>query len=72
MAASWRVTGDQGGQFKWSPAGNPVEGHNIEFVTGNNNAGTVFVPDQHYNPASVKVLIQAEANTVDEIAALHS
>lgn len=70
MATSWRVTGDQPGQFDFDGAGTPIEGHRVSFVTGAGSSGYVFVPEAHYNPASVRALIAAKAATADEIASL--
>jgi hypothetical protein len=72
MAVTWQVTGDTPGQYDMDAAGNPVTGHVIAFTTGAGNRGTVFVPDQHYNAASVKALVAAQAAIVDEISSLKS
>jgi hypothetical protein len=39
-------------------------------MTGAGNRGSVFVPNDHYNPAAVKVLIHAQAVTADSVALL--
>ena len=70
MAASWRITGDRPDQV-WFVAGQDVTGHMITFITGNGHPGSVMVPDEQYFAARVKAIIQAKANTVDEVNALH-
>jgi hypothetical protein len=72
MATSWRVTADLPGQFDFDAAGNPIAGHQVSFVTGTGATGTVFVPEAHYSPASVRALINAKAATADQIASLTS
>lgn len=72
MAVSWDVTADLPGQFDFDAAGNPIDGHRISFVTGKGAKGTVFVPEAHYNAASVRAMIQAKAAVADEIATLSS
>lgn len=70
MATSWHVTADLPGQFDFDAAGNPIDGHRISFVTGTGATGTVFVPEAHYNAASVRTMINAKAATADQIASL--
>lgn len=70
MAATWRVTGDNPDQV-WFVAGQSVTGHLITFVTGAGNEGTVQVPDSDYVTARARPIIQAKANVVDEINAMH-
>lgn len=70
--ATWRVTGDQPDQYQFDAPGNPVLGHVISFTTGENNKGSVFVPNDHYNAAHVKTLIAAQAQVADEVASLSS
>ena len=70
MAASWRVTGDRPDQV-WFVGSQDVTGHTITFTTGNGHQGSVQVPDDQYTPARVRAIIQAKANVVDEVNALH-
>lgn len=70
MAASWTVTGDVPDQFSTTGSATPVLGHVISFQTGNGNAGSVFIPDNHYNPAAVRAAVQAKADLTDQINAL--
>lgn len=72
MSSTWRVTGDTPDQYSFDNPGNPVLGHTIAFVTGNNNRGSVFVANDHYNADNVRVLVAAQAEIVDEVAGLSS
>lgn len=72
MSASWTVTGDLPDQYSSTPGQLPVLGHAISFVTANGHRGTVFVPEDKYNEATVRAVIQAKADTVDTINALTS
>lgn len=70
MAVSWQVTGDTPDQYDFNSAGNPVIGHQITFLTGDGNRGSVFVPQDHYNARYVRTVVHAEAAKVDEINAM--
>lgn len=70
MATTWTVTGDTPDQFEYAGGRDPVPGHYITFSTGEGNRGSVFVPDDHYNTASVRKIVAAKARVVDEIAIL--
>lgn len=70
MAATWTVTGQASDQFEVDGAGNPVSGYRVSFLTGAGNRGSVFVPEDHYSPATVRTLIQARANLMDEVGTL--
>lgn len=72
MAATWSVTGDTADQISFELGPNPVTGHLISFLTGAGHRGSVFVPNEHYNPAAVRRLVQAQANLADEIGSLTS
>lgn len=72
MAVTWQVTGDTPDQYQFDAAGNPTVGHVVAFLTGNGGRGTVFVPEDHYNPDTVRTLIAAKAATVDQIGSLTS
>lgn len=47
-----------------------MQGHRIGFLTGEGNKGSVFVDDNHYTPAKVRELINAQAVKADTIAGL--
>lgn len=68
--ATWTVTGQQDDQLQVTSSGQPVTGVIISFATGEGNQGTVFVPDQHYNKSTVRKMIQARADLMDEIGLL--
>lgn len=70
--ATWHVTGDTPDQYDFAAGGNPVLGHVITFMTGNNNRGSVFVPNDHYTAAKVKTLIAKQAAIADEVSSLSS
>lgn len=70
MAATWTVTGDAPDQFSPDNTTNPKLGHVISFITGNGNRGSVFVPNDHYNEAAVRAIIQPQADEADKIAVL--
>ena len=73
MAATWQVTGQNADQFETDGSGNPVTGYRVNFVTGNGNRGSVFVPaDRYHDVKGTRVLIQAQANLMDEVGALAS
>ena len=70
MSATWVVTSDTPDQFSTTGTPAPVIGHQITFITGNGNRGSVFVPNDHYNEAAVRALIQPQADEADKIAVL--
>ena len=72
MAVTWQVTGDTPDTYDFNAAGNPVLGHQIAFVTGEGNRGSVFIPESHYNAAYVRAQVHAQAVRVDEVNALTS
>lgn len=72
MTTTWKVTGDTPDTYDFSTGGDPVLGHKITFITGAMNRGSVFVPNDHYNPASIRTLIHAQAVIADEVAGLTS
>lgn len=72
MATTWKVTGDTPGQYDYDGAGNPVVGHLIAFVTGENRPGSVFVPEAHYNPDYIRHQVAAKAAVVDQVGNLAS
>lgn len=70
MASSWQVTGDLPDQVNFDGSSS-VTGHQITFTTGNLNKGSVFVPNDQYTPVRVRAIVQAQANNVDAVNALH-
>ena len=72
MATTWKVTGDTPDSYDFSTGGDPVLGHKITFITGNGSRGSVFVPNDHYNPQSIRTLVHAQAVIADEVASLAS
>lgn len=72
MAATWHVTGQVADQYEVDGAGNPVTGYRVSFLTGNGNRGSVFVPNDQYKEATIRTLIQGQANTMDAIGAMTS
>lgn len=70
MATTWRVTADTPDQYDFDSGGSPVLGHRVSFITGLGNRGSVFVPNDHYNPGAVKTLVHAQAVTADSVASL--
>ena len=72
MAASWHVTRQAADQVSITSSGDPLTGVRIFILTGNGQAGSVFVPDTSYhNTAAVKEALQVEADQLDVIAGLH-
>lgn len=70
MAGTWQVTGDTPDQYDFDGAGTPIQGHKIAFITGQGHRGSVFVPDDHYNPAYVKAQLVKAAETADGVNTL--
>lgn len=70
MASYYTVTGDLPDQYSNVSGNAPVLGHVITFITGNGHRGSIFVPDDRYDPGVVKPMLQAKADLVDEINAL--
>lgn len=50
--------------------GNPVQGHQISFVTASGNRSDVFIPNSTTNLDAVKSAIAERAAFIDGIAAL--
>lgn len=72
MAATWSVTRQAADQVNIEPNGDPVTGVRIFFTTGAGNQGSVFITDAAYhNTNAVKAAIQAQANQMDTVSALH-
>ncbi len=70
--ATWQVTGDVPDQYDFNAGGTPVVGHQISFLTGAGNRGSVFVPNDHYHPDKIRPLIHAQATIADSVATLTS
>lgn len=70
---SWRVVRQEADQIRNDITGNTVTGVVVHFVTGNNQASSVFIEDPFYgDPAVVKQAIDAKAAMVDQVARLTS
>lgn len=67
MASGWQVTSQVTDQLITTLAGQVVTGTYVYFITGEGQEGSVFVPDQHYNAATVRKMIQARADVLDEV-----
>lgn len=71
MAGSgWTVTSQTPNQMIVTDAGVSEQGTYVYFRTGNGHAGSVFVPDNHYNAKNVRQMIAAKAALIDEVGAL--
>lgn len=68
--AGYQVTRQIPDQFQLNGTGPPVVGIVVEFLTGDGNRGTVFVPDDQYGADSVRQAVAAKAALVDQIGAL--
>ena len=68
--SGWVITGQLANQIRNTPTSGTVEGTYIYFVTGDSNAGVVFVPDAVYpHKKRVREMIHAQATLMDEIGA---
>lgn len=67
---SWQVTGDTPDQYQFDGAGNAVLGHQIAFITGEGHRGSVFIPEDHYNPGYVRTQLARRAAVTDEVNTL--
>jgi S-adenosylhomocysteine hydrolase len=67
--ATWSVT-SQVPQTQIAATGAVQDGYLVSFVTGEGHPGQVFVPMGQYQAAKVRELIQAQANTIDQVGAL--
>ena len=70
MASGWTVTAQVTDQVITTSAGQVVTGTYVYFTTGEGHSASVFVPDEHYNAATVRKMIEAKATIVDEIGKL--
>lgn len=70
--SGWVVTSQVPDQIINTDAGKTETGTYIYFVTGDGNSGVVFVANRHYNPKTVKNVLHAQAQLIDEIGALSS
>lgn len=66
----WTVTSQSSDQVQVTPAGQAITGVIVYFTSSEGNHGSVFVPDNHYNAATVRKMVQARANLLDEIGSL--
>lgn len=67
---SWVVVRQDPDQYDFTAPGNPVLGVIVHFQTGEGNDGSVFVDYHHYNAATVRRMIHARAEIIDEIGRL--
>jgi hypothetical protein len=71
--SGWRVTSQVPDQFINTDAGKTETGTFIYFITGDGNSGVVFVANRHIgNIKTVKNILHAQAQLVDDIGALQS
>lgn len=70
--STWQVTGQLADQTQITSAGQVVTGHLVYFITGDGHRDSVFVPDDHYTPDSVRALIAAQAARADAVGQLSS
>jgi folate-dependent phosphoribosylglycinamide formyltransferase PurN len=68
-SSGWTITGQVEG-VQVSTAGRVVNGTTVYFVTGNGDAGSVFVEAAKYNAETVTALVGARAMQLDAIANL--
>ena len=69
----WRVTSQVPDQIINTDAGKTETGTIIYFITGQGNSGVVFIANRHIgNLKTVKNILHAHAQLVDDIGALQS
>lgn len=68
--SGWTVTAQVTDQIVNTNAGQTVVGAYVYFITGDGNEGSVFIPDTHYNAATVKAAVEAKAALLDEVGRL--
>jgi hypothetical protein len=66
----WTVTAQAADQVIVTDAGRPVTGVQVFFATENGNAGSVFVPDEHYHRDKIHKAIGHRAHLMDEVGRL--
>lgn len=64
------VTRQAPDQYDWTTPGDPVVGTYVYFETAGGNQGSVFVPNAHYNAATVKQMVSAKAKIIDAVGAI--
>lgn len=69
-SSGWVVTSQVADQIQNTNAGQTVTGTQVYFRTGDGNAASVFIAEEHYNAATVRKAIEAKAALVDEIGNL--
>jgi hypothetical protein len=57
-------------QYDFTTPGDPVLGTTVYFTTAAGNPGSVFVPNAHYNAATVKTMVSAKAKVIDAVGAI--
>lgn len=68
----WRITLQASDQYQTNAANVTQVGVQVYFITGDGNEGSVFVPNQQYNVATVRKMVEAAATLVDEVGRLSS
>lgn len=69
---SWKVAGQAPNQTEVDGAGNVVEGTRVYFQMGDGTAGSVFIPQNQYNVATVKARIAEQAEHIHGVSNLTS
>jgi hypothetical protein len=62
VTAQLQTTQLYGGRF--------VKGVEVSFTTGAGNSGSVFVPEDQYNPGAVQAAVSAKAAAMDAVGGL--
>lgn len=65
----WTVMSQQE-QVGTGPDGRATNGYRIQFKTGKEVVGSVFIPMNMYNPTNAKAAISAHAQQLDEVQGL--
>lgn len=67
---SWQVTSQVADQQTITDAGQVVTGIRVYFITGLGQRGSVLVPDDQYNTATVAAMVGIMADRMDQVATL--
>lgn len=70
--SGWRITSQATDQLVNTPGNQTMTGVQVYFVTGAGNEGSVFVPNQQYNPMTVHSMVNTAAHTIDSVGELHN
>ena len=68
--ATWVITGQATDQVINTPSNQTVVGVTVYFLTGDGNEGSVFIPNNLYNPTNVHKRVHEKAMTLDAVGAL--